>query len=68
VVPAFLPVSFWSRTITLSALWSLALAVAAQLMGPERFNTIRFSFAFCTAALIHLAFADRAPLSNSPME
>lgn len=67
-VPAGLPVPFWSRTITVSALWSLTLGIAAQLIGPERFNTLRFSLAFCTAALISLALADRAPVSNSPME
>jgi hypothetical protein len=68
LVQADLRLSVWSRTITLSALWSLTLAIAAQLLGPERFNAIRFSAAFLIAALVHLLMAGRVPASNSPME
>jgi hypothetical protein len=49
--------SFWSRTIAISALWSLVLAVAAQLVGPERFTALRYSASFVTAAVTQRMFA-----------
>jgi hypothetical protein len=63
-VPAGLFHSIWSQTATLSTLSSIALAVTAQLLGQERFNAVRFSAAFMTAAVIDLLFAGRATTSH----
>lgn len=51
----------------LAALWSAGFGVAVAWVGPERFNTIRFALAFCTAALAHLLFASRTSTSG-PVE
>jgi hypothetical protein len=48
----------------MAALWSVGLGLAAAWLGPDRFNTIRFTATFFTAALAHLLFAGRASTSN----
>ena len=66
-VSADFSLNSWSRIITLSALWSLALALAAQLLGPERFNAIRLATVFGAAALAQLVFTGHLA-SNRPVE
>ena len=58
---------FWRAHGLLAALWSAGFGVAVAWIGPERFTTIRFALAFCTAALAHLLFAARTSTSG-PME
>ena len=66
--PAGLPFEeFWNRHGLRAALWSAGIGLAAAWLGPDRFNTIRFTLAFCTAALGHLLFAGRTSNSD-PME
>jgi hypothetical protein len=50
---------FRSRYGLLTALWSVGFGLVVAWIGPDRFNTIRFAIAFLTAALAHIAFADR---------
>jgi hypothetical protein len=66
-VPADLSLNSWSHVITLSALWSLALALAAQLLGPERFNAIRLATVFGVTTLAQFVFTGHLA-SNRTME
>lgn len=63
-VPADFSISNRSRIVTLSTLSSLALALAAQLVGQERFHALRFSAAFAIAALADLLLGRRATISH----